>query len=262
MSSDAVTVAMALGVAAVTTLLGVWFATWISGFRRGRPTTRIRPPAVELPPPVTAGVNPRQLMVLARELAAHADAAAAQAVRANAELDAAQAALTAAEAARARAEAEYDAARGAHLAVGTGHAGRPAEPDPHAQAREREASRAALDAYRRGELPVEVLQTVFGRAEPDPRQDEWAREADRLALAEAQARRAFDRAVVVARMAREDLHVAEIADAATQQEAIAAAMEAQEAQIALQAVTPAKRRGSSRRRASGTTHPAPRRAAR
>ena len=101
---------------------------------------------------------------------------------------------------------------------------------------------------------------MFGRAEPDPAQDQRGREVDRLALAETRARHAFEHAVLTARLAREDLHVAEVAEAATQQEAAAAAMEAMEVQIAIQAVRPARRRGTGRKRGSGTAHPARRRA--
>jgi hypothetical protein len=252
-SSDAPVVAIAVGVAAFATLLGVWFAAWVSQFHWGRPPGR-RAPVHELPPPVTAGVDRRQLLVLAQELAAQAETSAAQAVRARAELDVAREALAAAENELTRAEAQYDAARLAYAAaLGTLRATRPAEPDAAAQAREREVSRAALDAYRRGELSVEALQSVFGRTDPDPVQDERQREADRLAMAEAQARRLFEHAVVVARMAREDLHVAEVADAANRQEAAAAARDAQEARAAV-ALAPA-RRGGGRRRGSGTAHP-------
>jgi hypothetical protein len=261
MSSDAIVVAVAVGVAACTTLLGVWFAAWISGFERVRPGAPIPARPVHLPPPVTSGASRAELLALAQELYAHADSAAAQATRAHARLDAAQAALAVAEATVARAEAVYDAARLAHAAaLGAARAGRPDSPDPRAQERERDVSRATLDAYRRGEVPVEVLQTVFGRAEPDPAQDGREREVDRLALAETAARHAFEHTVVAARLAREDLHVAEVAAAATQQEAVAAAVEAQEAQIAVQAASP-RRGGTGRKRGSGTAHPVRRRTA-
>jgi hypothetical protein len=264
MSSDALVMLEALGVAACMTLLGVWLAAWLSEFRRGRPPAYSPAPrSIELPPPVTAGLDRGRMLVLAQELAAHADSAAAQAARAHAAMQAALTVLNHAETLRAGAEAEYDAARLAYAdALSTARAGRHDEPDEQTQARERDVSRAALDAYRRGELSVEVLRTVFGRAEPDPAQDGREREADRLAIAEAQARRAFEHAVVAARMAREDLHVAEVADEASQQEAANAAHEAHEAQIGLQAATPARRGGTSRKRGSGTTHPTRRGAAR
>src|SRR5205085_10579040 len=132
---------------------------------------------------------------------AHAQSAAAQADRAGAALDAARVALAAAEAARSSAEATYDAARAAH--VDAVRAIRAARPDAQAEARERDVSRAALDAYRRGQLPVEVLRTVFGQPDPDPAREAREREADRLALAESRARRAFQQAVAAERVARE-----------------------------------------------------------
>jgi hypothetical protein len=256
MPSDALVMVVALGVAACTTVLGIWLATLLAELRRGQPPADPPLPPVELPTSVTAGVDRRRLGVLAQELAVHADSAVAQAARAYAALEMAQAALAGAEDVRARAEAEYDAARAAYAqALSAARAGRHGEPDAQAQAREREVSRAALAAYRRGELSVEVLRTVFGRADPNPQQDQREREADRLAMAEAQARRAFEHAVVAARVAREDLHIAEVAASASHQEAIAAAQDAQEAQIAMEAARPAPRGGTARRRGSGTTHP-------
>jgi hypothetical protein len=254
-SSDARVLLLAVGAAAALTLLGVWFAAWISQFHRGRPPVRRRQPGPALPPPVTQGVDRRQLLVFSQELAALAGTAAAQAARAHAELATARAILADAETAVARTESAYDTSRLADAAaLGTARDGRPDEPDEQARAREREVSRAALDAYRRGELSVEALQSVFGRTDPDPRQDEREREADRLAIAEAQARHDFEHAVVVARMAREDLHVAEVADAATRQEAATASADAQEAALAAAQSGPG-RRGQGRKRGSGTAHP-------
>jgi len=237
--SDAVVVGIAVGAAACAMLLGLAFATWISG--RGRGAAPMTGEAdVDLPRSVTAGRDPRELRALAAELAADAQNAAAQSVRARDALQAARAALVAAEAARAQAEAEYDRVRAAHAdAIRV----LPALPvDPASQAREREASRAALDAYRRGELPVEVLSTVFGQPDPDPDRAARQREADRMALAESQARWAFEHAAVVARGAREELHVAEVAESAVRHAAVDAAVEAQEAAFAVHARSRRRRR--------------------
>jgi hypothetical protein len=180
---------------------------------------------------VTDGVARGQLGALAAELTAHAQSAAEHADRARAALDAARVALAAAEAARSSAEATFDATRAARAdAV---RAMRAAHPDAAAEARERDVSRAALDAYRRGELPVEVLRTVFGQPDPDPAREAREREADRLAFAESQARRAFQQAVAAERVAREELHVAEVADAAVRREASDAAIEVEEVSLAL-----------------------------
>jgi len=230
MDSDALVAAAAIGIAAAATLAGLGLATWIAGRVHSEPDPLVEPIA-PAPPSVTDGVARRQLGALAAELTAHAQSAAAQADRARAALDAARGALDAAEAARSSVEVTYDATRAARAdAV---RAVRPEQPDTDAEARERDVSRAALDAYRRGELPVEVLRTVFGQPDPDPAREAREREADRLALAESQARRAFQQAVAAERVAREDLHVAEVADMAVRREAADAAREAQEASLAL-----------------------------
>jgi hypothetical protein len=230
MDSDALVAAAAIGVAAGATLAGLGLASWIAGRVRTEPDP-LGEPVAPPPPSVTDGVAPKQLGALAAELTAHAHTAAAQADRARAALDAARFALAAAEAARSSADATYDATRAAHAEAV--RAIRAARPDAQAEARERDVSRAALDAYRRGELPVEVLRTVFGQPDPDPAREAREREADRLALAESQARRAFQQAVAAERVAREELHVAEIADAAVRREAADAALEAQEVSLAL-----------------------------
>jgi len=97
------------------------------------------------------------------------------------------------------------------------------------------AARAALDACRRGEMSAEALRRVFGHADPSPEREQREREADRLALTESHARRAFQQAVAAARVAREELHVVEVAEAAVRQEAADAALEAQDAAIAVRA---------------------------
>src|SRR6266545_4790436 len=238
MNSDAVVVLVAIGVAACATLLGLAFAAWIAG-RGGAGSSDPSPSGPllpELPPSVADGVDPRQLPVLAKELSAHADRAAAQAARA---------ALADAEAVRTRAEAAYDAARAAYAEVL--RSARAAAPDPQAEAREREVSRAALDAYHRGELSVEALHAVFGHADPSPERARREREADRLTLAESQARRAFQRAVAAARVAREELHVVEVAEAAVRQEAADAAVEAEEVALAVRTRGPRRLRRAARR---------------
>jgi hypothetical protein len=230
-------------------LLGLVFAAWIAG-RAGRMTPEPLPVEVPLgvsalPPSVVDGVDRKNLRALAQELSAHADSAAGQAARARAALAGATAALATAEAARTRAEAEYDAARAA-----SGDALRSTRvgpPDPVIEERERHVSRAALDAYRRGDLSVEGLRTVFGHVDPSPQRERREREADRLALAESQARRAFAHAVAAARVAREELHVVEVAEAAVRQEAADAALEAQEAALAVRATTPRWRRRTASR---------------
>jgi len=239
MNSDALVVAAAIGIAACAMLVGLSFASWIAGRARSAPPEPVLPATV-LPPSVAEGVAAKQLPVLAQELSAHANSAAAQAARARAALAAARTALTAAETARARAEAEFDAVHTAHVALLRSVP----RQDPQTEERERQVSRAALDAYRRGELSVEALRNVFGHADPSPEREQREREADRLALLESQARRAFQHAVAAARHAREELHVAEVAEAAVRQEAADAALEAQDVALAVRARR--RRRGGRR----------------
>src|SRR5947207_9194308 len=158
-NSDALVVAVATGIAACAMLVGLAFASWLAGRSRTGAAEPVAP-AARLPPSVADGVAPKQLPVLAQELSAHAYSAAAQAARAKAALAAARAALTAAEAARAQAEAAYDAAHAAHLDYL--RTALPQAADPRTDERERQVSRAALDAYRRGEMSAEALRRAFG----------------------------------------------------------------------------------------------------
>ncbi len=235
MNSDALVVAVAIGVAACAMLLGLTLVAWVAGRVRTVAPEPL-PPAVPLPPSIADGVAPKELPLLAKELSAHADSVAVQAARARSAVAAARAALAAAETVRAGTEAAYDAARAAYADLLRTAPHSP--PDPLTEARERQVSRAALDAYRRGELSVEALRTVFGHPDPSPDREQREREADRLALAESQSRRAFQQAVAAARMAREELHVIEVAEAAVRQEAAEAALEAQEAALAARTVRP------------------------
>jgi hypothetical protein len=235
MNSDALVAVVAVAAAAGAMIVGLAVLSLIAGRSRPESPDQPVPLTAGLPPSVAEGVARKQLPVLAEELSAHADSAAAQAVRAQAAVAAARTALTSAEAVRSRAEAEYDSARGAYDALLRTAADRS---DPDREARERDVSRAALAAYRRGELSVEALRSVFGRPDPGPVREEQERVADRLALAERQARRAFQQAVAAARVAREELHVVEVAEAAVRHEAAEAALEAQDAVLAARIAHP------------------------
>jgi hypothetical protein len=263
MSSDALVVGVALLAAACATLGGLGLAAWIAGRRGGSgyDSSGYDPsdydpsdydgsdfggggPPVALPPPaVPPGTDPAELPRIARELTEHAQSVAAQAQRAADAVAAARAAFSAAEAARSRAEREYDAAREAYAeALRTVRSTRAVMPDALEQARERDVYRAALAAYRRGELSVDELRAVFARGETDPAQQQREREADRLALAEITARRVYQQAVAAARLAAQDLDVAEVAAVAVRQEAADAAIEAEEVRLAVREARPARRR--------------------
>jgi hypothetical protein len=178
----------------------------------------------------TAGPADRVMVEAeAAELGAHAEVAAARAERATAAVGAARLRYGEAEEHRAALEAEYDAAQARYTAaLRAVQAGRSGPPTPEEQHRAHEVSSAALAAFRRGELSADQLRAVFARAgDWDPEQEAREREAERLAGEEGRVRRAYDAALAAVRVASERLHVAEVAAAATTQEAIDAAVEAQ-----------------------------------
>jgi hypothetical protein len=101
--------------------------------------------------------------------------------------------------------------------------------------RQREVSRAALSAYRRGELSVDELREVFRRAgDWDPEQEERERRIDHLRAEELAARRAYERAALVARRAYDALRAAEAQSQEMSGVAMAAAAEAHEALLVTQ----------------------------
>lgn len=165
----------------------------------------------------------------AAELGAHAEIAAARAERAAAAAGTARLRFGEAEEHRAALEAEYDAAQARYAAaLRAVQAGRSGPPTPQQRHRAHEVSSAALAAFRRGELSADQLRAVFARAgDWDPEQEAREREAERLAGEEGRVRRAYDAALAAVRVASERLHIAEVAAAATTQEAIDAAVEAQ-----------------------------------
>jgi hypothetical protein len=118
--------------------------------------------------------------------------------------------------------------------------------------RQREVSRAALSAYRRGELSVDELREVFHRSgDWDPEHEELDRRTSHLRAEELAARRAYERAAQVARRAYEALRAAETQSREMSGEAMAAAVEAHEALLITQRFAgkpKRKRRGGGRGR--------------
>jgi len=220
MLSDVVQVAIAVGAGAVALVLGLALAVGLG--RRG---------AKPIGDPTAWGTapDPAVLVAQADELAAHAEHATQRAETATADVDTARQRYAEAERRRGELETEYDAAQARYAeALRVMRAGRREPPTPEQRDRSHEVSSAALAAYRRGELTVDELRTVFARAgEWDPEQEAREREAERLAAGVGSVRRAYDIAVANARVARERLHVAEVAAEATTQEAVDAAVEAQ-----------------------------------
>jgi hypothetical protein len=113
--------------------------------------------------------------------------------------------------------------------------------------RDRTVSRAALSAYRRGDISVEQLREVWQRTGGwDPEQVRRERAAEQAGIAERAARRGFDTAAADARQAERDARIADVAAQALADEAAQAAIEAHEATLALEAQTP-RRLGRFRR---------------
>jgi hypothetical protein len=121
--------------------------------------------------------------------------------------------------------------------------------------RQREVSRAALSAYRRGELSVDELRDVWRRAgDWDPEREERDRRTAHLRAEELAARRAYERAALVARQATEALWAAEATSRALSGEAMAAAAEAHDALLVSQRYTGRSkggRKGREKKRRKG-----------
>jgi hypothetical protein len=203
--------------------------------------------------------DPAQFRAAAEELVAHAAAAQADAGRAVAIADEAREQVAAAERARDDAWAAQEAAEGTYeTALAAAIAGREAaaqlaaaEPDGDGADREREVSRAALSAYRRGDISVHELREVWRRAgEWDPAQEEREHAAERCRLQLAAARRIFDRAAAVVRRADQAARVAEVAAQALVDEAAQSAVEAHEVLLATERYDERPRPRRPRKRAA------------
>jgi hypothetical protein len=100
----------------------------------------------------------------------------------------------------------------------------------------RELSRAALDAFKRGDITVDALEQVFkGVSGADPLQELAAREVELRRTAESRARRLYDAAAAAERTAVKMADVAVVAAAALAQEAAEVAEEAAELRHTLNA---------------------------
>ncbi|MFV2020442.1 hypothetical protein [Micromonospora sp. LOL_023] len=172
----------------------------------------------------------------ADELEAEAEAIAAAAADARTAADLARDRAAAADQARDAAwQRQETAGRAYHRAVRVARRSRPAPaPAPVLPAQhERDVSRAALTAYRRGDLTVQQLREVWRRAgDPNPKHDEVDRAVDQHRMRDRAARREYDAFAAVARRAGETARIAETAAEALAQEAAAAGVDAAEARYA------------------------------
>ncbi|MDQ0368743.1 hypothetical protein [Catenuloplanes indicus] len=199
------------------------------------------------------GPDPKLLRAEADELAAHAAAAYAKAGRAAAAAEQAREAAAAAEQARDEAWAAQEVADAAYAAarkdvedaaaeiaaaaalqsLDTDDPDADPDSDSDSDDRDRTVSRAALGAYKRGEISVEELRDVFRVTTTDqsPLQSERERVAYRYQTEQRAAHRMYDRAAAASRAADEAARIAEIAAIALAEEAAEAAAEAHEAML-------------------------------
>ncbi len=211
------------GLAGVPGQLGVGGSAWGSGPRVAGPGA--------LAGPVKGGNGrvPRQRRA-AR--AAGAQARVSQRMRLGA-----YAVAAAQRAAQARADAEAARAQAAQAEVARDEAWRaleavdsrpePVEPEPAAAAVDPAVTQAAFAAFRRGDITVDELRRVWGRAEDrDPQAAaRESRRRQRMALSRA-ARQTYERASADARLAEERAQIAEVAAQALATEAEEAARDA------------------------------------
>ncbi|MFD0582907.1 hypothetical protein [Dactylosporangium darangshiense] len=179
-----------------------------------------------------------RLRIEAGELIRQAAATAAAAKRAQITVTEAQARSVAAAQAREQAWAVFDVAQKAYQEA-LKEAGQVSSDLPGGEQDEdakREVSRAALDAFKRGDITVDALEQVFkGVAGADPLQELAAREVELRRTAESRARRLYEAAAAAERAAVKAADVAVVAAAALAQEAAEVAEEAAELRDTLDA---------------------------
>jgi hypothetical protein len=186
--------------------------------------------------PRPAKADCRTLLAEAKEFDELASAAFRKALEANDAAARAAADLAEAEANRDLASQEQDAAAKAlEVAIRT----LATTPEPVRAAVDgpdsREASRAAMAAYRRGAISVDQLQVLWHQIDGwDQHRENQAHELTRLRAEDAEARRGFDAAALAERTARQAAEVARIAAQALTQEAADAARESQIAHLSAQ----------------------------
>jgi hypothetical protein len=188
------------------------------------------------PEPKPAKADCRKLMAEAKEFDDLANAAFLKALEANDTAARLTGELEEAEAVRDLASQEQDAAAKAlDVAIRTLAVTPAAVTSAVNGSDSREASRAAMAAYRRGAISVEQLRVLWHQIDGwDQHREDQAHELTRLRAEDAEARRRFDAAALAERAARQAAEVAQVAARALTQEAADAAQEAQAAHIAAQ----------------------------
>jgi hypothetical protein len=171
----------------------------------------------------------------AGELVRQAAASAVAAKSAQAAVVEARSRAHAAQQAREAAWRVFDAAQQAYTAARSDNgtsppAEVPAEPDED----NREVTKAALAAYRRGDISVEQLNAVFRQATGwDPDQETRAKEIEARRAAESRARRLYQAAAAAERSAHQAADIAAVAARALAEESVEVAAEAKAVREAL-----------------------------
>ncbi|WP_344615462.1 hypothetical protein [Dactylosporangium salmoneum] len=215
-------------------LLAAFLARW-SLYRLNRADRRAAAEEAE------ASLSPAErarLRIEAGELTRQAAATAAAAKRARITVTETQARTVSAQQAREVAWAAFDVAQKAYqeALVAAGQAVPEAVASEEGEDAKREVSRAALDAFKRGDITVDALEQVFkGVAGADPLQELAAREVELRRTAESRARRLYEAAAAAERAAVTAADVAVVAAAALAQEAAEVAEEAAELRDTLDA---------------------------
>ncbi|MEV0131883.1 hypothetical protein AB0H83_25900 [Dactylosporangium sp. NPDC050688] len=178
-----------------------------------------------------------RLRVEAGELIRQAAATAAAAKRAQLDVVEAQARALAAQQAREVAWSMFDVAQKAYEeALRAASAADPDAPTDAEEEDKREISRAALAAFKRGDITVDALESVFrGASGWDPLHELQAREIELRRSAESRARRLYDAAAAAERAAVNAADVAVVAAHALAHEAEEVASEAAEVRDTLDA---------------------------
>jgi hypothetical protein len=198
---------------------------------------------------VLTPIERARLRAEAGDLIRQAAATAAAAKRAQSTVEEACATREAAQQAREAAWTAFDAAQRAYeealreaSALSAKEATRDIEPAALADAGEaedddkRELSRAALAAFKRGDISVEDLGAVFRQASGwDPVRELQAREVELRRTAESRARRLYQAAAAAERSAVKAADVATVAAQALAEEAVEVAAEAREVREELNA---------------------------
>jgi hypothetical protein len=208
------------------TILFILLAALLSRWQWGRLNRAEARAAANEIPQLTPSERAR-LRTEASELIRQAAATAAAAKRAEAAVEETRAICVVAQQARETAWAAFDLAQKAYEEALRG-AHEVSELPEADEDEKRTVSRAALAAFRRGDITVDDLNAVFRQASGwDPMQELHAREVELRRSAESQARKAYQAASAAERSAVKAADIAVVAAHALAEEAIEVAEEAQ-----------------------------------